>query len=83
MSNPDATALIDPKFVRMRGGSHTRRLRSIQRTITFMGEYRGAIAHFDEAKLNQRRQIIRAERRQFCSLGFDISQRPAKADRGV
>ena len=56
---------------------------SIQCAITFIGEYRCTITHFDEAQLNQRRQIIRTDRRQFCSLGFDIAQRPAKTDRGI
>jgi hypothetical protein len=30
---------------------------SIQRAITFIGEYRCPMTHFDEAQLNQRRQI--------------------------
>src|SRR5665647_2126458 len=37
---------------------------SIQCAITFIGEYRCTITHFDEAQLNQRRQIIRTDRRQ-------------------
>ena len=51
---------------------------SIERTLTFVGEYGDFIPYLDEAHFNQRPKIIQIDRRQFCPLAFDITQHPAK-----
>ncbi len=59
------------------------RLRSIpiERAVTCISKHRFIIAHFDEAHFDQGPEIIGADRRQFCPIGFEIQQHPAKMDR--
>jgi len=45
--------------------------------MTFGGEHRRVVAHFDKAHFNQSLQMTWADGRSFRSLGFDIAQCPA------
>jgi uncharacterized protein YodC (DUF2158 family) len=53
----------------------------IERPFTFIGEQRDLITNLDEANFNQSLKIVRTHGRQFCALGFDVAQHPAKMDR--
>jgi len=51
--------------------------------MTFIGKLGNVVPHLDEAHFGQGPEIVRTDRRKFCSLGFDIAQHPAKMDRPV
>ena len=56
----------------------------IDRAMIFIGKLGNIIIpHLDEAKFNQRHQIVLADWRQFCSFGFDIAQHPAETYRSI
>ena len=55
----------------------------IHRAMTVIGNHGLIIVHFDEAKFNQRHQIVLADGRKFRSPGFDITQRPAQTYRSI
>ena len=49
----------------------------IECAMALIGKHGLVILHFNEAHFGQCPEIVRADRRQFCSLGFDIAQYPA------
>ena len=53
----------------------------MERAVAFACEHWGFVTHFDKAHFDQGPQVIRADRRKFCSLGFNIAQSPAEMDR--
>jgi hypothetical protein len=52
----------------------------IDRAMTCIGKHRLIIQHFDKTHFDQCPEIVRTDRRQFCPVGFDIAEHPAKMD---
>jgi hypothetical protein len=53
---------------------------SIEYAMTFVGEHRDIIPHLHQAHFGQDPQIIEADRRKFCSLGFDVAEHPTEVN---